>query len=411
MDKIARQLTIKYAFLQSTYWIGECVIYNFAAVFLQYKNFNNTNIGLVLSLSAVLSIILQPIVAAFADKSKKVSLRSLVIMLMFIVLASAVVLYIAPESSLLIAGIFVLINTIQFTLNALFNSLAFEYMNVGIPMNYGLARGTASIVFAIASYFIGVFVNLYSAGILLAIFIISYCFLILSAFLFKNKTVDSSGALPAGMETNERHRTSDTAKDQPTAAPSSILGFFLKYKKFSLLLIGVAMMFYSHSMINTYLINIIENVGGNSADLGLSLTISATLELPTMAGFIYIVKKVKCGTLLKISAFFFCIKSMIAWLAPNVAIVYLSQTLQMLAFALFIPASVYYVNSVIEEQDKVKGQSMLGVAMWGVAGGIASLTGGKILDTLGVSYMLLLGTIVSTVGFIIMCLTTENAKV
>ena len=71
MKNTYRQLTIKYAFLQSTYWISQCIIYSFAAVFLQYKNFNNTQIGIVLSLSAILSIVLQPAISAFADKSKK----------------------------------------------------------------------------------------------------------------------------------------------------------------------------------------------------------------------------------------------------------------------------------------------------------------------------------------------------
>lgn len=171
------------------------------------------------------------------------------------------------------------------------------------------------------------------------------------------------------------------------------------------------MVYYSHSLLNTYLINIIENVGGNSADMGLALTISAALELPTMAAFIYIIRKIECNNLLKISAFFFFIKVGIAWLAPNVPILYLSMACQIMAFALFTPASVYYVNSIIDEQDKVKGQSMLGVATWGVAGTIANITGGKLLDTCGVSYILLLGTIVSLLGFIVVCFTTENAKI
>lgn len=406
MGKSAKQLTVKYAFLQSSYWISECIIYSFAAVFLHYKHFDNTRIGLVLSLSAVISIVLQPIIAAFADKSKKVTLKSLIIGLMFIVLASAITLYIAPSSFLLISVIYILINTIQFTLNPLFNSLAFEYMNKGVPMNYGLARGAGSVAFAIASYFLGIFVGRFGAGILLGAFLFSYCLLILSAYTFKLKVSNKA----SGNSGTGRENAVSGTKDRPDTASANILGFFMKYKKYSLLLIGVAMIFYSHSLVNTYLINIIENVGGSSADMGLSLAISAVLELPTMAAFIYLIKKIKCGTLLKISAFFFTVKIAVAWLAPNVAMVNFSQAFQMFAFALYTPASVYYADSMIEEQDKVKGQSMLGVASWGVAGSVANLTGGRILDTFGVSSMLLIGTIVSVIGFAVVCFAAENKK-
>lgn len=408
MEKLAKQLTLKYTLLQGTYWISECIIFNFAVVYLQYKKFDNTQIGIILAMSAILSIFLQPVIAGYADKTKKVSLRVLVIMLMLIAFLSALVLFFIHNSYLIIAGLYILINTIQFTLNPLFNSLAFEYMNKGIPINYGLARGGGSVIFAVASFLLGISVNRFSAGILLTVFLFSYIFQIVAAYAFK---ITGKSGTPGSMEFLKNNLDNSVQEEgQSDKAPASVLGFFLKYKKYSVLLIGVTMIFYSHMLVNTYLINIIQNAGGNSADLGLALTISAALELPTMAGFIFFVRKIRCGSLLKISAFFFVVKVIIAWLAPSVSIILVSQCFQMLSFALYTPASVYYVNSIIDKEDRVKGQSMLGVATWGIAGSTASITGGKILDTLGVSSMLLLGTVITFIGFIILCFTTEDKK-
>lgn len=405
MDKISRQLTIKYAFLQSSYWISECIIYSFAAVFLHYKNFNNTHIGIVLSLSAILSIILQPIVSSLADKSRKKTVRDIILILMLIVIVFAIILNIKTDSFLIISFIFVIINAIQFTLNPLLNAYALEYLNKGYPMNYGLARGSASIAFAIASYLLGHAVNRFGAGILLSLFLFTYGFFFLSAYIFRIK---SASKVASSIEDKKDSNYDANSSDD---APASILGFFCKYKKFSILLIGIAMVFYSHSLINTYLINIIENAGGNSSDMGLSLTIAAALELPVMAAFVIITKKIKCNNLIKISAFFFFIKTLTIWLAPNVFVIHLSQSLQMFSFALFTPASVYYVNSIIKAEDKNKGQSMLGVATLGLAGTMANITGGKVLDTMGVSDMLLLGTIVSFIGFLVICFSTEKTDV
>jgi MFS transporter, PPP family, 3-phenylpropionic acid transporter len=441
MEKLARQLTLRYAFLQITYWISQCCIYSFAAVYLQSKNFNNTQIGIVLALASVLSIVLQPAVAAFADKTKKISLRYIVVSLMLIVFILALFLLIMPESLTLIASIYILISAIQFTLNPLFNSLALEYLNLGIPMNYGLARGMGSIFFAITSSSLGYIVDLFGAGIIVTIFLVSYIFVILSAILFKItlpksmiNNANSSAAFnikkgdkKAGtIESSEEkidHSSiglSDDGKRSIDKSPSvsedstettntsGIFHFFVKYKKFSFLLIGIAMLFYSHSLINTYLINIMEHVGGNSKDMGISLGIAAAVELPTMGLFIYIIRKFKCNKLMIISAFFFLVKIIITWAAPNVLTVHISQVFQMFCYALYTPASVYYVNSIVDDNDKVKGQSMLGVASMGIAGTVANITGGKILDTVGVSNMLLIGTIVTAIGFVIVCFSTEN---
>ena len=412
MEKLAKQLTIKYAFLQSTYWLCQCCIYSFAAVFLQSKNFDNVQIGFVIAFAAILSIVLQPMIASYADKSTTISLRQIVIMLMFTVFFLAILLRILPSSFLLLCILYVLIVAIQFSLNPLFNSLALEYLNQGVPLNYGLARGIGSISFAVMSSILGIVVNRFGADLLLSIFIFCYCFSIMSVFNFK-LTVPKLQVADYQKEsvTNKKVTIVHTASTNVTeSAPTGIVTFFLKYKKFSIHLIGISMLFYSQSILNTYLINIIKHVGGNSANLGISLSIAAALELPTMAAFIFLVRKIKCSTLIKISAFFFFIKIGMAYLAPSVPIIYLSMSFQLFAFALYTPASVYYVNSIIDKKDKVKGQSMLGVAMTGIAGTVANITGGKLIETVGISNLVLVATIVTGIGFIIVFFTTETTN-
>ena len=402
MEKTYRQLTIKYAFLQSSYWISQCIIYSFAAVFLQYKNFNNTQIGIVLSLSSFLSIILQPAVSAFADKSKKKTVRYIILTIMLIVFALSVIFNIWNKSFIIIGSIFVVINTLQITINPLLNSIALEYINNGYPFNFGLARGTGSIAFAAVSFLLGHAIGRFSPAIILPFFLVSYVILFIAAYIFKIKAPRKISG-----ESEVKHDSITT--DTTINPPASVLGFFIKYKRFSFLLIGITMVFYSHSFINSYLINIIENVGGDSTDMGLSLTIAAALELPMMAAFTLIVKKVKCGTLIKISGFFFLVKSATMWLAPTVMAVHLSMTFQLLSFALFTPAAVYYVNTIIGEEDKNKGQAMIGAATIGISGTLASITGGKMLDVSGVSDMMLLGTVVALIGFIIILFSVEKS--
>lgn len=76
-----RMLTIKYALLQSLYWMVFCSIYGFASVFLLSQNFENQDIGLILAISNILSVILQSTLGAVVDKFEKLTLKwSLIIL-------------------------------------------------------------------------------------------------------------------------------------------------------------------------------------------------------------------------------------------------------------------------------------------------------------------------------------------
>ena len=131
------------------------------------------------------------------------------------------------------------------------------------------------------------------------------------------------------------------------------------------------------------------------------------LELPTMALFSKLSEKINCGTLIKFSIIMFVAKHTITYFATNMIMIYIAQILQMFAYALFIPASVYYVNQKVAVADRVKGQSLVTMSMT-LSGVFASFCGGILLDAIGVHEVLLVSAILSVVGAIIVCATTEN---
>lgn len=141
--------------------------------------------------------------------------------------------------------------------------------------------------------------------------------------------------------------------------------------------------------------------------MGNAVFLASLLELPTMTYFTKLSNKINCGRLIKFSIIMFLLKHVIAYLATNMMMIYISQVLQLFAYALFIPASVYYVNQKIAINNRVKGQSMVTMAMT-IAGVFASLIGGMLIDSIGVHLVLMVGAIVSTIGAVIVCLTVEN---
>ena len=96
----------------------------------------------------------------------------------------------------------------------------------------------------------------------------------------------------------------------------------------------------------------------------------------------------------------FFIKILILVFAVHLSGLFISQFCQLFAYALFVPASAYYVSTTMGEYDQVKGQAYINSAIT-VGGVFSNLISGVILDRLGVKDMLIAGSIVCFVGVII----------
>lgn len=394
---LARRLTIQYGFLQSMYWMAFCVIMGFATVFLLYKDFEGQQIGIILAMSNICAALLQPIIASFADRSKHVTLKTIISFLALIVILLTILLIIVPVNKVIIALLFILIGTVVLTIQPLLNSLIFEYINRGIKINYGLARGIGSLSFAAISFVLGFIVNRFSPAVLPYLYILFYTFILLIAYSFK---------MPRALK-EEPDLNICNSPSKKTFKLTELTTFFKRYHNLYLLLIAVCCLFIFHNIINTYLIQIMQNVGGSDTDFGISLALAASVELPTMMGFAYLVRKIKGSTLLKVSAIFFTVKALVFLLAPSVGVIYFGQILQALSFALYIPASVYYMNELMEPNDRIKGQAIIMVAMT-LGGVFGNLIGGILLDNFTIFVMLVAGVIFSLIGTLLLCYSVKE---
>lgn len=125
-------------------------------------------------------------------------------------------------------------------------------------------------------------------------------------------------------------------------------------------------------------------------------------EIPVSSVF-HNVKHVKSSVLLIISGIFFALKAFGYFAAVNIALMTVAAVMQMGSFALYIPASVYYVNEVMEEQDKFKGQALM-TGTNTLGGMIGSLLGGFLIDHAGVVVMNLAGLIMAVSGAVLIAL-------
>lgn len=389
-------LDLKYSASQVFYFGAFCSMIGYASVYLLDKGFSNSAIGIVLALCNVLAVFFQPILASYVDQHQKVEIRQVICMVVAIAIVLSAMLYFLPIAGLfvliLVVTIFSLINTIM----PLMNSLAFVFEKYGIEINYGLARGIGSVAYALTSMALGYIVEAYNPSI------IPLFYIIFNVLLF---VVVKTFVLPKNQHFELVEKTDEQKAEEGNQV--SFAHFCVKYKKFIFFLLGFMLVYIAHMFINNFFIQVVTNIKGSSSDMGNAIFLAAMLELPTMAFFSKLSEKINCGTLLKISIVMFLVKHAITYIATDMIMIYIAQVCQMFAYALFIPASVYYVNQKIAFADRVKGQSLVTMSMT-LAGVFASLFGGILLDSIGVSQVLLLGTALSVVGTVIVLFTSEK---
>ena len=374
--------TLRYIIINATYFAVYSGIHAYSSVFLLEKGFSNTLIGITLALANILSVIFQPLVAGLIDKQGKLTNRNVSMASTALLLIGSILLLIIKHGIVAIFIIFALIYMVQMVYQPIITAMYFEYEAAGCHIYYGLARGLGSAGFAVTSVFTGMAIGKFGVSILMILDIIFLTIALIVLFFFKKPAV----------------KASEPAKDE--VAHNNLFSFIKTYPGFMLFVLGAVCFFFAHNAINDYMIQIITPLGGTEAQMGTAVFIAAILELPTMALIDKVMKKISCRNLLLIAGAAFLIKTLLMLIAPNMAVVYISQAMQMFAYAVFIPVSAYFVNQTMKRLDQVKGQAYVNVSIT-LGGVFSSLVCGRLLDIKGPNFMLTVSLVVTTIGLAI----------
>ena len=374
--------TLRYIIINATYFAVYSGIHAYASVFLLEKGFSNTLIGITLALANILSVVFQPVVAGLIDKQGKLTNRNVSMASTALLLIGSILLLLIKNGVVVIFIIFALIYMVQMVYQPIITAMYFEYEAAGCHIYYGLARGLGSCGFAVVSFFTGRAIGWFGVNILMILDIIFLSIALAVLYFFKKPKVEVPPA-----EKNE-------------VAHNNLFSFIKTYPSFMLFVLAAVCFFFAHNAINDYMIQIITPLGGTEAQMGIAVSCAAVLELPTMALIDKIMKKISVKNLLLISAAAFMIKTLLMLIAPNMVVVYISQAMQMLAYAVFIPAGAYFVNQTMARLDQVKGQAYINCSIT-LGGVFSSLVCGRLLDIKGPHFMLIISLAVTTAGLVI----------
>ena len=374
-----RNLTGLYALVTAGFWMHFCIVVSYAAVYLKSLGYSNTELGLVLAVGNVLGAALGPAMSAQIDRHARLSPYSF---LPFVLIAQAIAQLLLSRlfaKSPLASAIYVVYMALALSVNSLNLKLYVDLGFSGAKVDYGLARGIGSLSFVVISMALGALIKRLSVGILPYAGLVVTALQVFFSLLLRRACPEKSGGAADAGESR------------------SLFTFLLENKRFSVLLLGTILLFFSHNTIVNFFINLSVNAGGDAATMGYLNAAMAFVEIPVIMFYEKLRGRHSHASALRTAFVFFVLKAIAFAFAGSVPLLYVAVLFQAPSFALYTAAIVDYVDEELPHADSAKAQS-LAFSMTTAGSVLASVLSGWNYDHYSVRTTLLIGAVVCAVG-------------
>lgn len=396
MKKTFSRVTFHYMLITAGFWMSFCLVSSNAAVFLQGAGYTNVQLGVILALGNIGGALLSTLLGDFLDRHPQVRHIQVLHVLCAVQAMMLVIMWIHPFAGLLTSLCYTLYTSALMAVNAVNLDLCVRLERAKADLNFGLARSMGSLAFMVISVILGFLVERFSHLVLL------WSGLLIILFQF-----GSNFGVDRDLRTAETAVSGSTVSEKPKSA--SLLRFIRQNKSFSLMLLGIMIIFIAHNMDGNFLINEIRSLGGDTSDMGWIAAFQALTEVPVMILASRLPRKWSYARYLRAAFLFFVIKILAYALAPSLPFFFAARILQAPSYALYIVLIVPYADLIVPHQDSAKAQGLL-VSMVNLGAVAASLAGGAMFDALGVRSTMLIAAAIAAVGAVIGCLGAKDER-
>lgn len=384
-----KNLTLRYGVTQFAFWAASSGLASFATTYLLRRGVSSGAVGVLLALAGLCSCITQPLLAAYADRSRHFVLIKMLVLLSLLC-SGCILLQLVPGLPIAAAAAAYALGVwCSDAAVPLLNALSVAYDGAGFGVDYGVSRAFGAVATAISSLVIGfVIAKMGNAGMLLFLLAAR----LISLFSF------------AGYPRISKVQSVKTQSGEECSVPA----FFSRYPVYCLSLLGIGFLGMFHAMTENYLIAIVTPLGGDSSNVGTALFISAIAGAPVIFFFQKLRSVAGDTTLLKIAALAFLGKAICFSFARSISAIYLIQLLQIASYGILAPVQVYYAKARVGQSDMVKGQAFI-TAAYALGCSAGNLAGGQLLKV-GVREMLLAGIGMTLAGTVILFAAVDRKE-
>ncbi|MCM3630757.1 MFS transporter [Paenibacillus glycanilyticus] len=355
---------------------------SFLPIYFAEKGITASEIGIILGSGSVIGVVSQPLWGMVSDKYKTV--KAVLLILLLASIALGMVLF----SVSLMPAAFALTAAMYFFLmpaDPLTESMNYR-LAVRAGVSFGSVRMYGALGYAVASYIIGYVGDHYGMG--------SFVYLYAGYGII---TLLLCAMLP------------ETPAAGKPVAWRDMVPFFRDKRTVQFLLL-VLLIAIPHRMNDSYVGLYVQSLGGGVGMVGLAWFIMTLAEVAFFALINRFIKPGKELPVISIAAGFYVLRfALSAWWDDPVAIVWL-QLLQGVSFVLFYAASIQYLYTLIPEQWKATGQTILAMLLFGISSIISSTLGGWLFDWIGGQALYASMSVLSFIGACCGLLISRNVS-
>lgn len=367
----------KFSYMNFVYFAAMACYFPFYVAYLVKRDFSSTQIGLIVMLNSVVSIVAQPLWGLLCDRLR--SVRKVFAFLMLMMGLTVPVIIFLPSYNYIVFWIPMVINLFYCSTNSLSDSWIVQGIKNVPGKSYGTVRLWGSIGFMIAAAIMGRVSDVFATEIVFYVFTALALIDAAIALCIRNEGVaDESNAKSSVVRRGFR--------DIP-------FGKLFKNHYYLIFVLCAFLLYIPLSVKNNYLVQRVYHAGGSDTLYGFCHSLAALSEVPV---FFFSAKLMRRFTPQKTLKFgmvvYFLQFTALAFPIPAWGIL-IVQCFQGLGYGMFLVSSVAYVDSLSPVGLKTSALTLATAIYGGASGIIGSMLSGFLIDTIGIMRVYFFGSI------------------
>ncbi|WP_281183487.1 MFS transporter [Bacillus marinisedimentorum] len=357
-----------------TIFFGFGGLFPLLAVYLRENGLTGGQIGIIMSISPVVMILIQPMWGMIADYTQKPRY-----VLAFTILATALaaVFYSFAEEYWLFIAAAALLAFFQSSIVPISDSITLNYVQKE-GYDYGAIRLWGAVGFAVSVLVVGRLSE--SAGLWVIFYIFALVLAVSAIFSWK---MPEEGRLEqvnlgAGLST------------------------LLKLPRFVLFLITTFLVFGPIFANNFYFGIFVQDSGGTLTGVGLAFLLAAGSEAPFMKFASAFIRRLGMIRVLFLAALVSGLRWLFYFYEPSLALIYATTVAQGFSIGLFIPAALQYVRDISPKDVRATAVSLYSAMGNGAGSWFSTFIGGIILERAGIFSLYMFFSVQTAAGVLLL---------
>lgn len=364
-----KRITLHAMLLEAFFWMSNCAYGSFIVTMLTDYGYPSATATALMTCMAAVSFTAQPITGYLCDNF--FSHRRVYVLLIGCSVPLSLLLSRAMASlPLTILCMFLMTLAMQ-QMPGLVDAWVVRLQQDHPQLNYGLCRGTGSLMYATAAQVMGAVTVQYGHDVRMALGAGLGIVSIVIALTLRSGTLKSAASREAAASDRVRLGTGETVKA------------ILRNHTYLLLLAMSFALFLGSSCTSTFLPVLVKEMGGDSSHVGTFFAVIAFSEVPAMFLMSAILRRFKAKYVIVFGCFFYLLRLALTCVASDLRVLLAIQIMQGLSFAVLWPASINYVNRIMEEKVKSTAVMTYTSVTLGVSGIFGNAIGTWILSATG----------------------------